>query len=78
MQIGNESMAGLDVIDPETEVMAEFDFLSTEGGEGAGEARSGDAAEWGEYCRVSSAPTFSYILLYFCLHMIICYLNRSK
>ena len=42
-------MAGLDDIsDPETAAaMNEFDFLVSEVGEGAGEARSGDG-EWGE------------------------------
>ena len=35
--------------DPETEeALAEFDFLVSESGEGAGEARSqGDGTEWG-------------------------------
>lgn len=38
-------MAGVDMLtDPENDVMAEFDFL----GEGAGEARSSDAPDWGE------------------------------
>ena len=64
MQIGNESMAGLDVIDPETEVMAEFDFLSTEGGEGAGEARSGDAAEWGEYWLLNYVKFTLFYVMY--------------
>lgn len=48
--IGNESMAGMEDVlaDPETEeVLAEFDFLVSESGEGAGEARSqGDGTEW--------------------------------
>ncbi|XP_055957495.1 striatin-3 isoform X9 [Patella vulgata] len=45
--IGNESMAGMDDVDPETEeALAEFDFLVSESGEGAGEARShGDAVQ---------------------------------
>lgn len=51
--IGNESMAGMEDVlaDPETEeVLAEFDFLVSESGEGAGEARSqGDGTEWGKY-----------------------------
>ncbi|XP_055957494.1 striatin-3 isoform X8 [Patella vulgata] len=46
--IGNESMAGMDDVDPETEeALAEFDFLVSESGEGAGEARShGDGMPW--------------------------------
>ncbi|XP_046545180.1 striatin-3-like isoform X2 [Haliotis rubra] len=49
--VGNESMAGIEDVmaDPETEeALAEFDFLVSESGEGAGEARShGDGTEWG-------------------------------
>eukprot|EP00106_Octopus_bimaculoides_P021343 XP_014788785.1 PREDICTED: striatin-3-like isoform X7 [Octopus bimaculoides] len=49
--IGNESMAGMEDVlaNPETEeALAEFDFLVSESGEGAGEARSqGDGTEWG-------------------------------
>ena len=52
--IGNESMAGMEDVlaDPETEkAIAEFDFLVSETGEGAGEARShGDGTEWGRCC----------------------------
>ncbi|XP_052832816.1 striatin-3 isoform X4 [Octopus bimaculoides] len=48
--IGNESMAGMEDVlaNPETEeALAEFDFLVSESGEGAGEARSqGDGTEW--------------------------------
>ncbi|KAK2145167.1 hypothetical protein LSH36_697g00020 [Paralvinella palmiformis] len=51
--LGNESMAdqGIDEVltaDPETEeALAEFDFLVSESGEGAGEARSqGDGTDW--------------------------------
>ncbi|XP_067682537.1 striatin-3-like isoform X4 [Haliotis asinina] len=48
--VGNESMAGIEDVmaDPETEeALAEFDFLVSESGEGAGEARShGDGTEW--------------------------------
>lgn len=45
----NESMAGMEDMDPETEALAEFDFLVTESGEGAGEARShGEGTEWGK------------------------------
>ncbi|XP_046359156.1 striatin-3-like isoform X5 [Haliotis cracherodii] len=51
MMVGNESMAGIEDVmaDPETEeALAEFDFLVSESGEGAGEARShGDGTEWG-------------------------------
>lgn len=51
--IGNESMAGMEDVlaNPETEeALAEFDFLVSESGEGAGEARSqGDGTEWGKY-----------------------------
>ncbi|CAH1791651.1 unnamed protein product [Owenia fusiformis] len=46
---GNEGMAGMeDIGDPDTdEALAEFDFLVSESGEGAGEARSqGDGTEW--------------------------------
>ena len=47
-------MAGLDDIsDPETAAaMNEFEFLVSEVGEGAGEARSGDG-EWGEFVQAS-------------------------
>ena len=48
----NESMAGMEdaMADPDTEeALAEFDFLVTEGGEGAGEARSHGDGEWGKY-----------------------------
>ncbi|XP_025103843.1 striatin-3-like isoform X8 [Pomacea canaliculata] len=47
--VGNESMAGEDLLDdPETEeALAEFDFLVSESGEGAGEARSHDSSDWG-------------------------------
>lgn len=55
--IGNESMAGMEeaLADPETEeALAEFDFLVSESGEGAGEARSsGDGTDWGELPRLS-------------------------
>ncbi|XP_025103837.1 striatin-3-like isoform X2 [Pomacea canaliculata] len=46
--VGNESMAGEDLLDdPETEeALAEFDFLVSESGEGAGEARSHDSSDW--------------------------------
>ncbi|XP_013409886.1 striatin-3 isoform X2 [Lingula anatina] len=48
--LGNESMAGMEDVlsDPDTEeALAEFDFLVSESGEGAGEARSqGDGTEW--------------------------------
>ncbi|XP_078673597.1 striatin-3-like isoform X1 [Branchiostoma floridae x Branchiostoma belcheri] len=46
----NESLAGMEDVlaDPETEeALAEFDFLVSEAGEGAGEAKSTDGAEWG-------------------------------
>ena len=50
--IVNESMAGMEeaLADPETEdALAEFDFLVSESGEGAGEARSsGDGTDWGK------------------------------
>ena len=50
--VGNESMAGIEDVmgDPETEeALAEFDFLVSESGEGAGEARSPrDGSEWGK------------------------------
>ncbi len=50
--MGNESMAGMEDVlaDAEAEeALAEFDFLVSESGEGAGEARSqGDATDWGE------------------------------
>ena len=48
--VGNESMAGEELMDdPETEeALAEFDFLVTESGEGAGEARSHDSSDWGK------------------------------
>ncbi|XP_074641715.1 striatin-3-like isoform X2 [Tubulanus polymorphus] len=56
--IGNESMAGIDDVlgDPEEEeALAEFDFLVSETGEGAGEARSqGDGTEWEK--KDSSSP----------------------
>ncbi|XP_041355161.1 striatin-3-like isoform X3 [Gigantopelta aegis] len=49
--VGNESMAGIEDVmgDPETEeALAEFDFLVSESGEGAGEARSPrEGSEWG-------------------------------
>lgn len=42
-------MAGVD--DETEEVLAEFDFLVSEAGEGAGEAQShGDGPEWGKFC----------------------------
>ena len=47
----NESMAGMEdaMADADTEeALAEFDFLVTEGGEGAGEARSHGDGEWGK------------------------------
>lgn len=45
---GIESMAGVD--DEAEEVLAEFDFLVSETGEGAGEAQShGDGPEWGRW-----------------------------
>ncbi|XP_033105020.1 striatin-3-like isoform X3 [Anneissia japonica] len=46
--LGNESMVEDVVTDPDTEeALAEFDFLVSEGGEGAGEARtSGDGTDW--------------------------------
>ncbi|XP_041355160.1 striatin-3-like isoform X2 [Gigantopelta aegis] len=48
--VGNESMAGIEDVmgDPETEeALAEFDFLVSESGEGAGEARSPrEGSEW--------------------------------
>ncbi|KAL5009242.1 hypothetical protein ScPMuIL_014823 [Solemya velum] len=50
--VANEGMAGIDDVlaDPETqEALSEFDFLVSESGEGAGEARShGDGPEWEE------------------------------
>ena len=50
-------MAGMEeaLADPETEeALAEFDFLVSESGEGAGEARSsGDGTEWGKLSRYS-------------------------
>ncbi|KAJ0009199.1 hypothetical protein NQD34_016614 [Periophthalmus magnuspinnatus] len=62
-QAGNESLATEEDADTE-EALKEFDFLVTEDGEGAGEARSsGDGTEWGEtsrlflwLCSFSSAP----------------------
>lgn len=71
--VGNESMAGIEDVmaDPETEeALAEFDFLVSESGEGAGEARShGDGTEWGKvdthplitlfhWCSTSSSLVF--------------------
>ena len=63
-------MAGMDESDPENDVMVEFDFLSPEGEEGAGEAQSPDATDWGEsfsftytFCSKVSAP-FSVFSLF--------------
>ena len=65
--IGNESMAGIEDVlaDPETEeALAEFDFLVSESGEGAGEARSqGDGTIWGR----STTP-----ICFFILHSDVC------
>lgn len=64
-------MAGMDemLADPETEeALAEFDFLVSETGEGAGEARSqGDGTEWGGL----QTPLVSFLLhdLTFTLHV---------
>lgn len=45
--------------DPETEeALAEFDFLVTESGEGAGEARSHDSSDWGKpHCHAAQTPS---------------------
>lgn len=42
--------------DPESDVMVEFDFLVSEGGEGAGEASS-DATDWGKSTGFASVFT---------------------
>ena len=58
--VGNESMAGEELMeDPETEeALAEFDFLVTESGEGAGEARSHDGSDWGKpHCHAALTPS---------------------
>ena len=54
LSIKNESMVEDVMADAETEeALAEFDFLVSESGEGAGEARSqGDGTEWGKSQRV--------------------------
>ena len=45
---GIEGMAGVEDVEAE-EALAEFDFLVSETGEGAGEAQShGDGPEWGK------------------------------
>lgn len=58
-------MAGIDDVlaDPETqEALSEFDFLVSESGEGAGEARShGDGPEWGN----EKTCSHSYIVFVF-------------
>ena len=50
LSIKNESMVEDVMADAETEeALAEFDFLVSESGEGAGEARSqGDGTDWGK------------------------------
>jgi len=53
---GIEGMAGVDDVEAE-EVLAEFDFLVSETGEGAGEAQvqQGDGTEWGKLCPTALA-----------------------
>lgn len=62
-QVGNESMAGEDLMeDPETEeALAEFDFLVSESGEGAGEARSHQSSDWGKLCCDAAPTSWMYI-----------------
>ena len=57
LSIKNESMVEDVMADAETEeALAEFDFLVSESGEGAGEARSqGDGTDWGKSRRVGRA-----------------------
>lgn len=72
-------MAGMEDVlaDPETEeVLAEFDFLVSESGEGAGEARSqGDGTEWGKYYlkrrKIKDKKTLSVCVCVNCMPFII-------
>lgn len=62
--VGNESMAGEELLDdPETEeALAEFDFLVTESGEGAGEARSQDRNHLGKpHCHAALQVQLSFL-----------------
>ncbi|XP_033844071.1 striatin-3 [Periophthalmus magnuspinnatus] len=61
-QAGNESLATEEDADTE-EALKEFDFLVTEDGEGAGEARSsGDGTEWAEPLAFPSSGGKSFLL----------------
>uniref|UniRef100_A0A3B4AJJ7 Striatin-3 n=1 Tax=Periophthalmus magnuspinnatus TaxID=409849 RepID=A0A3B4AJJ7_9GOBI len=61
-EAGNESLATEEDADTE-EALKEFDFLVTEDGEGAGEARSsGDGTEWAEPLAFPSSGGKSFLL----------------
>lgn len=62
LQSGNEGLASEEDADTE-EALKEFDFLVTEDGEGAGEARSsGDGTEWAEPLSFPSGRAKSFLL----------------
>lgn len=67
--VANEGMAGIDDVlaDPETqEALSEFDFLVSESGEGAGEARShGDGPEWGNQKKSLIYNSVLFVVLVF-------------
>ena len=67
LSIKNESMVEDVMADAETEeALAEFDFLVSESGEGAGEARSqGDGTDWGKKKDLPTSILTFYVRFYF-------------